>query len=56
MLRAITPDSAEVKVVGQISQREFYLRTGNADGADKEVIAVFLMCKNMLDKHGQLSK
>lgn len=38
-----------VEVVGQIGEREFCLRTGQADGADKEAIAVLLMRKDMLD-------
>ena len=37
------------EVVGQIGERELGLRTGNADGADEETIAVFLMRKDMLD-------
>ena len=38
-----------VEVVGEVGQREFGLRTGNADGAYEEAIAVFLMREDMLD-------
>lgn len=38
-----------VEVVGEVSQRKFGLRAGQADGADKEAIAVLLMRKDMLD-------
>ena len=38
-----------VKVVGQVGQREFGLRTGDADGADEQAVAVFLMREDMLD-------
>lgn len=38
-----------IEVVGQISEREFGLRAGDADGADEEAIAVLLMREDMLD-------
>ena len=38
-----------VEVIGQIGQREFGLRAGNADGADEEAVAVLLMREDMLD-------
>jgi hypothetical protein len=38
-----------VEVVGQIGQREFALRSGDADGADEQAIAVFQMRQDMLD-------
>ena len=37
-----------VEVVGQIGEREFGLRSGQADGADEEAIAVLLMRKDVL--------
>lgn len=49
--RGCTPlvEDQAVEVVGEVGEREFCLRTGNADGADEEAIAVFLMRKDMLD-------
>jgi len=38
-----------VEVVGQIGKREPSLRSGQADGADKEAITVLLMRKDVLD-------
>ncbi|MFN4239238.1 MAG: hypothetical protein ACK4E5_01195 [Erythrobacter cryptus] len=45
---AFVEDQA-VEVVGEVGAREFGLSTGNADGADEQAIAVFLMRKDMLD-------
>jgi len=38
-----------IKVVGEVGEREFCLRTGNADGPDKEPVAALLVGEDMLD-------
>ena len=38
-----------VEVVGQIGEGEFGLRSGDADRADEQAIAVLLMREDMLD-------
>jgi len=38
-----------VEVVGQIGKREFGLRSGQADGANEQAIAVLRMLEDMLD-------
>lgn len=38
-----------VKVLGQVREREFGLRAGNADGADEQAIAVLLVREDVLD-------
>ena len=49
--RVRTPlmEDQTVEVVGQIGKREPSLRSGQADGADKEAITVLLMRKDVLD-------
>jgi hypothetical protein len=49
--RGCTPfvEDQTVEVVGEVGQREFGLRAGNADGADEQAIAVLLMREDMLD-------
>lgn len=48
-------ENQTVEVICQIDQREFGLRTGNADGADEQAIAVFLMREDMLDAGADLA-
>lgn len=38
-----------VEVVCQVGEREFGLRSGKADGADKQAVAAFLVREDMLD-------
>ena len=42
-------ENQAIKVVGEVGQREFCLRTGQADSADEQALAVLLMREDMLD-------
>jgi putative restriction endonuclease len=51
LVRGCAPlvEDQTVEVVGEVGQREFGLRAGDADGADEEPVAVFLMREDMFD-------
>lgn len=42
-------EDQSVEVIGEVGEREFGLRTCNADSADEQAIATLLMGKDMLD-------